>query len=250
MEKVYSYTRRKLRLRLSNPPAYRASDSGRVGGVYNAYAAPKQPIHIKHHLFTPATSLEVASPQRKEIDMSTPHKGSIPTSEAMTDKDTQSLTNMDIYENYKVQFQRLKKAMDNHFYLEAIMIEYAIMEDRTASILAYEGSRRRRYEHKKIREKLEEIKERANQNTSNPPWIGRYFSDDNSDNLIDRIIDWNRQNRNPPTHRLMRMKTTTEKLRISAILGRDLCKDLSSRANNYKRMVERKTSQTQGEIQH
>lgn len=164
--------------------------------------------------------------------------------------DDPPLTNMDIYENYKTQFQRLKKAMDNHFYLEAIMIEYAIIEDRTASILAYEGNKRRTYEHEKISDKLKEIKERANQNTSNPPWIGRYFSDDNSKNLIDKLLDWNKQNRNPPTHRLMRMKTTTAKLRISAELGRDLCKDLNNRANNYKRMVERKKPKAQDETQH
>jgi hypothetical protein len=41
--------------------------------------------------------------------------------------------NMQKYENYKEQMNRLKKAMANAFYLEALFIEYAIMEDRTES---------------------------------------------------------------------------------------------------------------------
>ena len=42
--------------------------------------------------------------------------------------------------NYREQFKRLDKALNNNFYLEALFIEYAIMEDRTESILRYEGN--------------------------------------------------------------------------------------------------------------
>ena len=38
------------------------------------------------------------------------------------------------YLNYKEQMVRLKKAMAAQFYLEAIFIEYAVMEDRLESI--------------------------------------------------------------------------------------------------------------------
>ena len=48
--------------------------------------------------------------------------------------------NMQKYENYKEQMNRLKKAMTNAFYLEALFIEYAIMEDRAEAILRYEGN--------------------------------------------------------------------------------------------------------------
>ena len=46
----------------------------------------------------------------------------------------------EVYENYKEQMNRLKKAMANAFYLEALFIEYAIMEDRAEAILRYEGN--------------------------------------------------------------------------------------------------------------
>ena len=42
--------------------------------------------------------------------------------------------------NYREQFKRLDKALNNNFYLEALFIEYAIMEERTDSILRYEGN--------------------------------------------------------------------------------------------------------------
>ena len=41
------------------------------------------------------------------------------------------------YENYKEQFKRLNRALDNGFNLEAVFIEYAILEDRTESVLRH-----------------------------------------------------------------------------------------------------------------
>ena len=40
------------------------------------------------------------------------------------------LTNMQKYANYKEQMERLNRAMKEHFFLEAMFIEYAVMEDR------------------------------------------------------------------------------------------------------------------------
>ena len=47
--------------------------------------------------------------------------------------------NMQKYANYKEQMGRLKKALNSEFYLEAIFIEYAVMEDRLESILRHSG---------------------------------------------------------------------------------------------------------------
>ena len=41
------------------------------------------------------------------------------------------------YENYREQFKRLNSALHSGFNLEAMFIEYAIMEDRTESILRH-----------------------------------------------------------------------------------------------------------------
>ena len=49
------------------------------------------------------------------------------------------IDNMQKYANYREQFGRLKKAINNNFYLEAIFIEYAIIEDRLESILRHSG---------------------------------------------------------------------------------------------------------------
>ena len=45
-----------------------------------------------------------------------------------------------VEQNYKEQFIRLDKALRAGFNLEAIFIEYAILEDRTSSILRYENN--------------------------------------------------------------------------------------------------------------
>lgn len=145
------------------------------------------------------------------------------------------IRNIEKQENYKVQFQRLKKAMENAFYLEAVFIEYAIMEDRAESILAYEGNQIVpkndkefiSFTRKKIRiEKLSERKESI---------IGRYFSDD----LLEQIQEWV-NGRNAVIHALLKKNTTTDELRIFAEQGEELCKEFRNRANNYKRMLMRK----------
>ena len=124
--------------------------------------------------------------------------------------------------------------MDNAFYLEAIFIEYAIMEDRAESILAYEGNEivpknekefisfaRKKNKIVKLAEKKESV-------------IRRYFSDD----LMDRTMEWV-NGRNSVIHALLKKNVTTKELRAFAENGNSLCKELRNRANNYKRMVER-----------
>ena len=54
------------------------------------------------------------------------------------DKQAQ-ISNMQKYFNYQEQMVRLKKALAAQFYLEAIFIEYAVMEDRLASVLIHSG---------------------------------------------------------------------------------------------------------------
>ena len=172
-----------------------------------------------------------------------------------------TITNMEKYEIYKVQFERLKLAMDNKFYLEAIFIEYAIMEDRTKSILAYEGNDIIKKKNKPvfIGEKLTKIENLANPDKSvnNPDssventdtsYIERYFSDDNSDDLIERIKNWKR-NRDCLTHRLMNIIVTENELREYAECGKELCKELNNKTNNYKGMVKRHQPTEQGESQ-
>lgn len=151
--------------------------------------------------------------------------------------DDPPLSNMEIYQNFKTQHERLKVALDHAFYLEAVFIEYAIIEDRTASILAYEGNNRSKYEYMGLGQKLRKIKNCANQKTSDRPWIGKYFSDEHSNKLMDRIAAWKDNFRNRVTHNLMRIRTTTKSLHDYVMEGEALCKELSNLANNYKSRV-------------
>lgn len=148
------------------------------------------------------------------------------------------ITNMEMYQNYKTQFERLKLAMENHFYLEAIFIEYAIMEDRTRAILGYEGNeiiKKSEREHIGIAKKVRKII-----NISQPgSVIGTYFSDD----LMNQLLVWINQ-RNGYIHALMRKITTTEGLRDFAERGGKLCRELSNRATAYRRMVEKHRSES------
>lgn len=48
--------------------------------------------------------------------------------------------NQQKYENYRVQSRRLVSALRSGFYLEAVFIEYAIIEDRLESALTHAGA--------------------------------------------------------------------------------------------------------------
>lgn len=145
------------------------------------------------------------------------------------------ISNDEKEQNYKNQYRRLKKAMDNAFYLEAVMIEYAIMEDRTESILAYEGNEIIPKNEKEFisfsrkKKRIEKLAERKGF------VIGRYFSDD----LMERTLEWV-NSRNSIIHALLKRETTTDELRSFAEQGKSLCDELRNRANNYKRFIRRR----------
>lgn len=143
--------------------------------------------------------------------------------------------NMQKYENYKEQMNRLKKAMTNAFYLEALFIEYAIMEDRAEAILKYEGNEiNAKNGFVSIDRKLNKILKIAEQKRSLP---NKYFSDD----LIERIAAW-KEERNRLIHALMKQSLTTEELRLLAENGQALTRELCNRANNYKRAATRRSN--------
>ena len=140
--------------------------------------------------------------------------------------------NIQKYENYKEQFKRLNKAIDNRFYLEALFISYAIIEDRSEAILNYEGNGINSKNFVSIDRKLNKIKSIAEQKKSLPQ---KYFSD----SLIDDILAW-KEKRNGLIHALMKQSLTTEDLEKAAEDGRRLARELANRATNYRRTVSRR----------
>jgi hypothetical protein len=129
---------------------------------------------------------------------------------------------------------RLKKALANQFYLEAIFIEYAILEDRLESALRHSGKWNPKpgsfpsldFKRKRIAKLAEERK--------NP--IRKYFPQE----LTDSIEVWKNE-RNRVIHALMKQSLHTEDLRDIAVRGESLIKLISNKTTQYNRALERLT---------
>ena len=76
------------------------------------------------------------------------------------------LLNQQKHENYTEQFVRLKKSVNSKFYLEAMFISYAIIEDRAEAILSYEGNEIHSKNFVSIDKKLNKIKKIAEKQKS------------------------------------------------------------------------------------
>ena len=145
--------------------------------------------------------------------------------------------NMQKYENYKEQFKRLNRAMDQCFYLEAMFIAYAILEDRTESILRHAEKwdayiKSRKGHNATIDSKIRYIQKQAEQRKT---LMNKYFSDD----LLDLVLIW-KEERNRMIHALMKQLLTTEELFELAEQGKMLARQLTNRSGNFSRAVERK----------
>lgn len=136
---------------------------------------------------------------------------------------------MEKYDNYKQQMGRLKKAMDNHFLLEALFIEYAIIEDRCESVLIHSGKKVRG--RASLSQKLADMKKLINRPDS---ILGKYLTTD----LIDEITQWSMA-RNDFIHHLMKQSFTHEDLQCLTIQGQAIIKTLCSKSTSYKRALER-----------
>ena len=149
------------------------------------------------------------------------------------------------HENYREQFNRLKRALASEFYLEAIFIEYTIIEDRTESILRHAGKwdsylkKRGRYQVT-LDSKIAYIQDFAREKKS---IAHKCFSD----TLMDEILEW-KEERNRLIHALLKQTLTTEEVSEIAHTGERLTKEIRTRATNFSRAVERKNNTIKGEL--
>jgi hypothetical protein len=146
------------------------------------------------------------------------------------------IDNQQKYANYTEQFKRLSRAMTGGFHLEAMFIEYAIMEDRTESILrhadlwdAYLNTRNGR--EPTINSKIRYIQKRA---TNRKHILNKYFSDD----LLDRILSW-KDERNRLIHALLLQQLAHNEVRDLAMQGNELTRTLRSRSGALNRAIEK-----------
>lgn len=136
------------------------------------------------------------------------------------------------YSNYQEQYKRLEKALKSQFYLEAIFIEYAIIEDRTESILKYENNTINSNNFVSLDRKISKIKTISREKKSLP---ARYFNEA----FLDSILLWKNE-RNRMIHALMKQSLTADDLESLAMQGKNIARALCTKATNYKRAVERK----------
>ena len=150
------------------------------------------------------------------------------------------IDNRQKYFNYKTQMVRLKKAISSEYYLEALFIEYAIIEDRTEAILRYEGNSIKCKEggFVSIDKKLNKISAIAREKKSLP---NRYFDEE----FIEEIRLW-KTARNGMIHALMKKTVSTQEILEIVIHGENIVKKINRLSGNYKRAVERLMSNFSG----
>ena len=134
------------------------------------------------------------------------------------------------YVNYKEQMGRLKKAMANHFLLEALFIEYAVIEDRTESILRHAGVFNPD-KHDKLWKKLSRIEEIARGKRF---LLRKYITLE----TVEEIKVW-KEERNRLIHALLKQNLSTDELEQLADEGQKLVKLLCSKSTSYRRALER-----------
>ena len=144
--------------------------------------------------------------------------------------------NMRKYYNYKEQMVRLKKALGAGFYLEAVFIEYAVMEDRLCSFLKIAGV----YDEKKHWNITGKLRTLRNLLTKDGQPIGRYLTME----MLDSVTAW-KDKRNPLTHALMKQELSTEILAELSGEGEEIIRWLNSKATSYRRYTERQADKNE-----
>ena len=141
------------------------------------------------------------------------------------------------YENYREQFKRLKSAMNSGFNLEAMFIEYAIMEDRTESILRHADKweaylKNRKGRDPNIDSKVKYIQKLAE---NRKDLLHKYFFDE----LLDRILAW-KEDRNRLIHALLKQQLEHNEIKALAEQGKLLVDELRKRTGNYNRAIDKR----------
>ena len=144
------------------------------------------------------------------------------------------LTNKEKQESYTYLKERLKRALASGFWFEACMIEYAIMEDRTSSILFHAGvfpAEVAFSEKKMMRNKLNSI---DHQIGKGHPILSKKVSQEN----IHQILLWI-DRRNETVHRACTHVLNDEILEQIATEGKQLVDRLSNDSQKVSRLAQK-----------
>lgn len=128
-------------------------------------------------------------------------------------------------ERYKDLMSKLKKSMNNEFYYEAIFIEYAILEDRTESLLRHANIDT----YDKNGEKLTLYKKLKAIENNNRFRKDRYVLRHINGELINKLHLW-KNKRNDLIHDLIKTKYNNIDIKNIALEGFELVKKLNNKS--------------------
>ena len=144
------------------------------------------------------------------------------------------LTNQEKYEVYRALKVDLKKALATGFYFEAVMIEYAIIENRLSSIIDHGGVWKNPYnENKTITAKIKAIKTQVEQ--KHPILSAKLKSEPE---LFDEIVIW-KDERNTFVHRACTHGYDKDELKKLAEDGKILVDKICNGADRVKKASEK-----------
>ena len=139
------------------------------------------------------------------------------------------MTNNEKRNKYANLMSKLNKATSNEYYYEAIFVEYAILEDRTSSLLKHAKIKNediKTHREYSVAQKLRIIKK--NKKFSNDLYIKKHITDE----LIDNLFAW-KTKRNDLIHDLVIAPYDNEDVKNIALEGECLIK----RLNNKSKLV-------------
>ena len=147
------------------------------------------------------------------------------------DADANRLRGDDKQEVYATLKTRLNSALRSEFWFEACMIEYAIIEDRTSSILDKARVCKDAYLHMGLYEKLDSIKEQINEEH---PIISKKVSIE----TINAIDSWRKQ-RNETVHNACNKPYNDSQLKDFALEGKELVRTISNDSQKVTRLAKK-----------
>lgn len=128
---------------------------------------------------------------------------------------------------------KLKKALENEFYYEAIFIEYAILEDRTESILRHANNYK---ENEELSKKLARI---ANTKILNNDYCEKHLSK----TLISEIFTW-KNKRNKLIHDLVKSEYYNVNVKKIAEDGYKIVNTLNNKSVLVNKYIDNIISET------
>ena len=128
--------------------------------------------------------------------------------------------------------EKLTKAVRNEFYYEAIFIEYAILEDRTESLLRHAS-----YKTKNIDGNNISLYEKINKINLCSKFNDKYIKKHITIDFMNKIDNW-RKKRNKLIHDLINCSYKDEHVKIIADEGYEIVKKMNSKTTMVNKFLD------------